>query len=202
MNCSTEGINVLKGCLAIGAGLAITPLVVYAHELGHALLAELLFDKAHTKIKVNAYDKGGSYTFNSSNLSGLGNLIGRLKSQAIVSAAGCIAQKSATVALSSLFPYSIKSSIFPDIHLFSDIHIVIHALSTICQKVFYTGKKEDISDFLKGHDFIQFRMHAGLLPTCVLITALVGVSTLSIYHAVSQVGGDTVLYGRCLGYFY
>lgn len=194
MNCAIEYFNFFKFPIGLVAGYAITPFTTYAHELGHASVLKLLFDNVEYKITLKKFGFEGAFflTKGPLNLSRLGQLIGRAKSLAIMSAAGCISQKSSLIALRLLLPTFLYHDSISSI---SDIEIMFYALSTLNKKAFYTGKREDILKSDNGHDFVQFRMEAGLLPTCVLITTLVGSSSLSIYNAVYSAFPYKVLKG-------
>ncbi|MBA3815742.1 MAG: hypothetical protein H0X29_04330 [Parachlamydiaceae bacterium] len=182
MNCAPEDIDFSKCFFALAMSTALAPLAVCAHECGHALSFKLFFNNAAPKIKLDNYGFTGfcspGIPMKDLKTSQLGKLIGHSRSLTITCAAGCLVQKSSTVALSFLFPKLANSTV-------SDLMIILYAISALSIKALYTGKKEDVRRSEQGDDFLIVRMHSGLFPTCVLITTLLGLSLLSIYKDVS-----------------
>jgi hypothetical protein len=156
----------------LALGFIAKPLPTLIHEAGHAIAAQLFYKNAKPRIVLIKYGYNGGYCrYNARSLSKLGRLAGKHNSEAMVSAAGPVAELIAALALSYFYPGNGISTI--TIHYNTD-----YALSTFQQKAFFTNTP---SNFYAKHDFVQIKVAKGVLAATLLILISLAVEIFSIY---------------------
>lgn len=141
-------------------GVVALPLPTLIHEAGHAIAAQLFYKNAKPRIVLINYGyKGGRCLYSDRSLSKLGRSVGKRNRNAIISAAGPVAEMIAALALSYFYPGNGISTIA--------IHSnTAYALSTFAKKSFFTNTP---SNFDANHDFVQIKVEKGVLAATLLI---------------------------------
>ena len=145
------------------AKILLTGGLLYLHEYGHAGAANLLYKNANPQITLSA--TGGNCTYNSAQLSELGEKYGPSHAKALVASAGSIVEMVAMLAITVLSAGDKRTA---QLMLSKAAHLSIYALSGLFSRACFPG-----------HDFCVIRNSSGdlayglLTAACLATTALI-----------------------------
>jgi hypothetical protein len=158
------------------AKIILTAGLLYLHEYGHALAANLLYKNANPQVTFSV--TGGNCTYNSAQLSELGKKFGPSNAVSLVASAGSIVEMIAMLAITVLTRSDKRTA---QLMLSKAAHLSIYALSGLFYRACFPG-----------HDFCIIRNSSGdiayglLTAACLATTALITRNALRTKQPVMQ----------------